>query len=117
MQAIERNIKTAIVDKTPSVSSAALVSSYHLLPIARDIVKRWQSETQEAASSSKSSGGFSLGFGGGGHHLADRAGGFGRHRRGDQQKQGEEDAAHRAIAAAATGASFAFWICSSMAAC
>jgi len=51
-------MKTAIVDKTPSVSSAALVSSYHLLPIARDVVRRWQSETQEAASSSKSSGGF-----------------------------------------------------------
>ncbi|KAF2150440.1 Coatomer, gamma subunit [Myriangium duriaei CBS 260.36] len=64
VQAIERNIKTAIVDKTPSVSSAALVSAYHLLPIARDIVRRWQSETQEAASSTKSSGGFSLGFGG-----------------------------------------------------
>lgn len=61
MQAIERLIKTAIVDKTPSVSSAALVSSYHLLPIAKDVVRRWQSETQEAASSSKS-GGFSLGF-------------------------------------------------------
>ncbi|KAI7498354.1 Coatomer, gamma subunit [Hortaea werneckii] len=66
VQAIERNIKTAIVDKTPSVSSAALVSSYHLLPIAKDIVRRWQSETQEAASSSKSSGGFSFGFGSGG---------------------------------------------------
>ena len=64
MQAIERLIKTAIVDKTPSVSSAALVSSYHLLPIARDVVRRWQSETQEAASSTKSSGGFSMGFGG-----------------------------------------------------
>ena len=62
VQAIERLIKTAIVDKTPSVSSAALVSSYHLLPIARDVVRRWQSETQEAASSSKASGGFSLGF-------------------------------------------------------
>ncbi|KAI9805375.1 MAG: coatomer subunit gamma [Piccolia ochrophora] len=62
VQAIERLIKTAIVDKTPSVSSAALVSSYHLLPIARDVVRRWQSETQEAASASKSSGGFSLGF-------------------------------------------------------
>ncbi|KAG8534362.1 uncharacterized protein KY384_001207 [Bacidia gigantensis] len=62
VQAIERPIKTAIVDKNPSVSSAALVSSYHLLPIAKDIVRRWQSETQEAASSSKSSGGFSLGF-------------------------------------------------------
>ncbi|KAL8845260.1 MAG: hypothetical protein Q9176_000429 [Flavoplaca citrina] len=62
VQAIERLIKTAIVDKTPSVSSAALVSSYHLLPIARDVVRRWQSETQEAASSSKQSSGFSLGF-------------------------------------------------------
>lgn len=66
VQAIERLIKTAIVDKNPSVSSAALVSSYHLLPIARDVVRRWQSETQEAASGSKSSGGFSLGFGQGG---------------------------------------------------
>ncbi|KAH0550923.1 hypothetical protein GP486_007710 [Trichoglossum hirsutum] len=65
VQAIERLIKTAIVDKTPSVSSAALVSSYHLLPIARDVVRRWQSETQEAASSGKPSGGFSLGFSGG----------------------------------------------------
>ena len=55
-------MKTAIVDKNPSMSSAALVSSYHLLPIARDVVKRWQSETLEAATSPKSSGGFSLGF-------------------------------------------------------
>src|SRR5271154_1315845 len=58
VQGIERLIKTAIVDKSPAVSSAALVSSYHLLPIARDVVRRWQSETQEAASSSKASGGF-----------------------------------------------------------
>ncbi|MCJ1309231.1 coatomer subunit gamma [Agyrium rufum] len=62
VQAIERLIKTAIVDKTPSVSSAAIVSSYHLLPIARDVVRRWQSETQEAASSAKATTGFSLGF-------------------------------------------------------
>ncbi|KAK4177506.1 putative coatomer subunit gamma [Triangularia setosa] len=62
VQSIERVLKTAIVDKNPTVSSAALVSSYHLLPIARDVVKRWQSETQEAAASTKSSGGFSLGF-------------------------------------------------------
>ncbi|CAL3968250.1 unnamed protein product [Diplocarpon coronariae] len=62
VQSIERVMKTAIVDKNPSVSSASLVSSYHLLPIARDVVRRWQSETQEAASSTKSSGGFSLGF-------------------------------------------------------
>ena len=55
------------------MSSAALVSSYHLLPIARDVVRRWQSETQEAASASKSSGSFSLGFSGAGgnqHSLA-----------------------------------------------
>ncbi|OAA62456.1 coatamer subunit protein [Niveomyces insectorum RCEF 264] len=62
VQSIERVIKTAIVDRNPSVSSAALVSSYHLLPIARDVVRRWQSETQEAAANTKSSGGFSLGF-------------------------------------------------------
>lgn len=55
-------MKTAIVDKNPSISSAALVSSYHLLPIAKDVVRRWQSETQEAAASAKSSTGFSLGF-------------------------------------------------------
>lgn len=55
-------MKTAIVDRNPSVSSASLVSSYHLLPIARDVVRRWQSETQEAAANTKSSGGFSLGF-------------------------------------------------------
>ncbi|KAK5998852.1 putative coatomer subunit gamma [Cladobotryum mycophilum] len=65
VQSIERVMKTAIVDKNPSVSSAALVSSYHLLPIARDVVRRWQSETQEAAASTKSGGGFTLGFGGG----------------------------------------------------
>ncbi|OAP64025.1 hypothetical protein AYL99_03252 [Fonsecaea erecta] len=67
VQGIERLIKTAIVDKSPAVSSAALVSSYHLLPIARDVVRRWQSETQEAASSYKPSGGF-LSFGGSSQH-------------------------------------------------
>ncbi|KAI9708803.1 MAG: coatomer subunit gamma [Bogoriella megaspora] len=60
-QIIERPVKTAIVDKTPSVSSAALVSSYHMLPIARDVVRRLQSETQEAASVSRSGGVFSFG--------------------------------------------------------
>ncbi|KAI9858753.1 MAG: coatomer subunit gamma [Vezdaea acicularis] len=70
VQAIERLIKTAIVDKVPSVSSAALVSSYHLLPIARDVVRRWQSETQEAASAAKGGSGFSLGFSTGSSHSA-----------------------------------------------
>ncbi|ROT34667.1 coatomer subunit gamma-2 [Sodiomyces alkalinus F11] len=69
VQSIERVMKTAIVDKNPSVSSAALVSAYHLLPIAKDVVRRWQSETQEAAASTKSSGGFSLGFSSSGGQL------------------------------------------------
>ena len=59
---IERLIKTAIVDKQPSCSSAALVSSYHLLPVARDIVRRWGNEVQSAIEGGKSSGGF-MGFG------------------------------------------------------
>lgn len=63
VQSIERVMKTAIVDRNPSVSSAALVSSYHLLPVAKDVVKRWQNETSEAAANTKSTGGFSLGFG------------------------------------------------------
>ncbi|PUU80135.1 adaptin N terminal region-domain-containing protein [Tuber borchii] len=63
VQAIERLLKTAIVDKTPSVSSAALVSSYHLLPTARDVVRRWANETQEAVLSGSKSSAFSLGFG------------------------------------------------------
>ena len=77
VQAIERLIKTAIVDKNPSVSSAALVSSYHLLPVARDVVRRWQSETQEAATVSKSSGGFPLGLGQGLGHGSFASGNLG----------------------------------------
>lgn len=68
VQAIERLVKTCIVDKNPSVASAALVSSYHLLPVARDVVRRWQSEAAEAATGTKS-GGFLGGFGGGSQHL------------------------------------------------
>lgn len=44
---IERLMKTAITDKNPIVVAAALVSSYHLVPIAKDVVRRWASETQE----------------------------------------------------------------------
>ena len=73
VQSIERLIKTAIVDKSPPVSSAALVSSYHLLPIARDVVRRWQSETQEAAASSKSGPSF-LSFTAGSQHALTAAG-------------------------------------------
>jgi coatomer protein complex subunit gamma len=64
-QGVERFFKAAIVDKTPSISSAALVSSYHLYPLARDVVKRWVNEAQEAVNP-KSSGSFFGGSSGGG---------------------------------------------------
>ena len=36
--------------RNPSVSSAALVSSYHLLATSTDFIKRWGGEIQEASS-------------------------------------------------------------------
>ena len=53
-QGFERYFKAAIVDKTPSISSAALVSSYHLFPNAKDVVKRWANEAQEAVNAKSS---------------------------------------------------------------
>lgn len=53
VQNIERLMKTAISDKHPSVSSAALVSAYHLVPITKDVIRRWANETQEALSAQK----------------------------------------------------------------
>ena len=43
----------AIVDKAPAVSSAAVVSAYHMAAqgTASDVVKRWVSEAQSAVSS------------------------------------------------------------------
>ncbi|KAL6759224.1 adaptin N terminal region-domain-containing protein [Haematococcus lacustris] len=46
---IERYLKQAIVDKSPVVASAALVSAFHLLANNTEIVKRWVNEIQEAA--------------------------------------------------------------------
>ncbi len=46
---IERYLKQAIVDKSPVVASAALVSALHLLGNNAEIVKRWINEVQEAA--------------------------------------------------------------------
>lgn len=71
-QGVERFFKAAIVDKNPSISSAALVSAYHLFPNAKDVVKRWVNEAQEAVNAkssssffgSTSSGGSYLGWGG-----------------------------------------------------
>lgn len=69
VQGVERFFKAAIVDRTPSISSAALVSSYHLFPFAKDVVRRWVNEAQEAANAKSSASFFStsstsyLGFG------------------------------------------------------
>ncbi|KAJ7228019.1 adaptin N terminal region-domain-containing protein [Mycena haematopus] len=56
-QGIERFFKAAIVDKNPSIASATLVSAYHLFPHAKDVVKRWVNEAQEAVNA-KSQGYF-----------------------------------------------------------
>ena len=63
-QGIERFFKAAIVDRTPSISSAALVSSYHLFPQAKDVVKRWVNEAQEAVNAKSSPSLFSGSSGG-----------------------------------------------------
>ena len=44
-------MKQAIVDKMPSVSSAALVSSLHLMKQGPDVVKRWVNEVTETVNS------------------------------------------------------------------
>ena len=53
LQALERYLKQAIVDKLSSVSSAALVRAYHLTSTNTELVKRWVSEAQEAINSDK----------------------------------------------------------------
>jgi coatomer protein complex subunit gamma len=69
-QGVERFFKAAIVDRNPSISSAALVSAYHLFPAAKDVVKRWVNEAQEAVNAKANSSFFAstgsssyLGFG------------------------------------------------------
>ncbi|CAI5757938.1 unnamed protein product [Candida verbasci] len=51
--AAERLFKNLIVDKNPIISSAALISSYNLLPHAKDIVKRFSNEVLESIQSFK----------------------------------------------------------------
>ena len=53
IQAIERYMKQAIVDKTSGVSSAALVSCRHIMKDSPEVVKRWIPEVQEALTSDK----------------------------------------------------------------
>ena len=67
-QGVERFFKAAIVDKNTSISSAALVSAYHLFPSAKDVVKRWVNEAQEAVNA-KSSGSFFSGNSGASSYL------------------------------------------------
>ena len=50
----ERFFKAAIVDKNPSISSAALVSAYHLFPVSKEVIKRWVNEAQEAVNATVS---------------------------------------------------------------
>ncbi|RIB01704.1 hypothetical protein C2G38_2126959 [Gigaspora rosea] len=52
---VERFLKAAVVDKTPSISSAAIVSSYHLFPAGKDVIKRWANEVHEAINSKPTS--------------------------------------------------------------
>eukprot|EP00092_Neocalanus_flemingeri_P023318 GFUD01025282.1.p1 GENE.GFUD01025282.1~~GFUD01025282.1.p1 ORF type:complete len:881 (-),score=286.45 GFUD01025282.1:147-2789(-) len=53
LQAIERYMKQAIVDRNAAISSAALVSSLHLSRTGggQEVVKRWVNEVQESLSS------------------------------------------------------------------
>jgi len=53
LQAIERYMKQAIVDRNAAISSAALVSSLHLSRTGggSEVVKRWVNEVQESLSS------------------------------------------------------------------
>ncbi|KAJ1724732.1 coatomer subunit gamma [Coemansia erecta] len=61
---IERFLKSAIVEKSPSIASAALVSSFHLFKDAKDAVRRWSNEVSEALNGKALSQGSSF-FGGG----------------------------------------------------
>ncbi|KAG8885327.1 coatomer subunit gamma [Tulasnella sp. 331] len=54
VQGVERFFKAAIVDKNPSIASSALVSSYHLFPSAKDVIRRWVNEAQEAVNAKTS---------------------------------------------------------------
>lgn len=57
VQSTERFFKSAIVDRNSSISAAALISAYHLHPIAKDTIKRWANETQEAVNAKAVSSG------------------------------------------------------------
>ena len=74
VQSVERLFKSALVDRSSSISSASLISAYHLYTLSPTIIKRWSNEVQEAvngkavssssgsASSAYLSGGGSSGY-------------------------------------------------------
>lgn len=53
---LERYIRAAIVDKNPQNASAALIAGYRLLPVAPDVVRRWNADVQSVATSSSTPG-------------------------------------------------------------
>ncbi|KAJ2781767.1 coatomer subunit gamma [Coemansia javaensis] len=62
---IERFLKAAIVEKSATIASAALVSGLHLFGDAKEVVRRWGNEVAEALNGKALSQGPSF-FGGGG---------------------------------------------------
>ncbi|KAJ1925352.1 coatomer subunit gamma [Tieghemiomyces parasiticus] len=61
---IERFLKAAIVERNAAISSAALMSSYHLFWQAKDLIRRWGNEVQEALNTKTGGGGGISGLGG-----------------------------------------------------
>eukprot|EP00053_Salpingoeca_punica_P013887 m.126017 g.126017 ORF g.126017 m.126017 type:complete len:874 (-) comp16328_c0_seq3:294-2915(-) len=51
LQGIERYMKQNLVDKTPAVQSATLVSALHLMKENAEVVKRWVNEVTQALNS------------------------------------------------------------------
>ncbi|KAI8870302.1 Coatomer, gamma subunit [Ramicandelaber brevisporus] len=47
LPAIERPIRAMFVDKSPQISSSALLAGVHLFPGARDIIRRWANDVNE----------------------------------------------------------------------
>lgn len=68
VQSVERLFKSALVDRSSSISSASLISSYHLYTLSPTIIKRWSNEAQEAvnAKAVTSGGGYGSSYLGGG---------------------------------------------------
>lgn len=52
VESMDRLMRSAIVDKDEAVACAALTSAYHLLPIAKETVRRWSNEVMESARAS-----------------------------------------------------------------